>query len=59
MRPAVTKAPVEFLFALVIAATVVGTSFVVKPAATKWVVFGVGVALVLSIAVAALKPIRD
>ena len=56
--PAITKAPLEYLFALAISAAAVVLSFLVKPAETQWVVFGVGVAMVLSVLAAAAKPTR-
>jgi hypothetical protein len=58
MRPAASKAPGEFLFAFAVCATVIGTSFAVKPPSTEWIVFGVGVFMFVSVLVAALKPVR-
>lgn len=57
MRPAMSKAPLEYLFALAVGALVVGTSFVVTPAETRWVVFGCGVAMLLAVLVVALRPV--
>jgi hypothetical protein len=59
MRPAATKAPVEFLFAFAVCATVVGLSFLVKPATTKWVVLGCGIGMLVSVLIAAVYPVRD
>jgi hypothetical protein len=59
MRPAASKAPFDYLFAFAVCVVVIGTSFVVKPATTEWVVFGVGVFMAVSVLVAAAKPVRD
>jgi uncharacterized protein (DUF983 family) len=58
MRPAILKAPLEFLFAFAISALIIGTSFAVKPSSTMWVVMAVGIAMAVTVAIAAVKPIR-
>lgn len=59
MRPAASKAPLDFLFAFAVCALVIGTSFAVEPAITKWVVFGSGVFMAVAVLVAAVYPVRD
>jgi hypothetical protein len=59
MQPAIKKSPVDYLFALAVSGFVAGGAFAVKPAATKWIVFGVGVFMVLTVLIAAARPIRD
>lgn len=59
MRPAGTKAPLEHAFALAVCLFVTGMAFLVEPAATRWVVFGVGVFMTVSVLVATLYPVRD
>ncbi len=54
--PAASKAPWDYLFAFVISLGPIIGSLVVKPAETRWVVFGVGVAMVLAVVAAAAKP---
>lgn len=58
MRPAASNAPGEYLFALLMAASPIVGSIWVTPDITKWSVFGVGVAMVLGVLVAALRPVR-
>lgn len=58
MRPAILTAPLHFLFAFAISALIIGTSFAVKPSSTMWVVLAVGIAMAVTVAVAALKPVR-
>jgi hypothetical protein len=59
MRPAASKAPLEYLFALATCLFVVGTSFLVDPPATRWVVFAVGVVMSVSVLAVSLRPVRD
>lgn len=59
MPAALSKSPFDFLLALAIAAVVMGTSFVVRPATTEWIVFGVGASMFISVLAVALKPVRD
>jgi len=60
MRPAFTKAPLEYLFALATCLFVVVTSLLwVDPPATMWVVFGCGVVMTVSVLIVSLWPIRN
>jgi hypothetical protein len=59
MPPAASKAPVDYLFALVICAITIGVSFAVKPAETKWIVFAVGCVMAFAVILAALRPSRS
>jgi hypothetical protein len=56
MRPTALNAPGEWLFALLMAASPIIGSFWVTPNLTRWLVFGVGVAMVLGTLAAALRP---
>jgi hypothetical protein len=56
MRPIALKAPGEWLFALLMAASPIIGSFWVTPDITRWTVFGVGVVMVLATAAAGLRP---
>jgi hypothetical protein len=58
MRPAIASSPGEYLFALLMAASPIVGSVWVEPAITKWIVFGIGCAMVLGVLVVALRPIR-
>lgn len=58
MRPAALYAPGEFLFALLMAASPIVGSLWVEPDITKWTVFGVGVAMVVGVLAAAMRPVR-
>lgn len=58
MRPAALNAPGEFLFALLMAASPIVGSVWVEPDITKWTVFGVGVAMVVGVLLAAMRPVR-
>ena len=58
MRPAALYAPGEFLFALLRAASPIVGSIWVEPDVTKWTVFGVGVAMVVGVLAAAMRPVR-
>lgn len=59
MPSAAQKAPLDYLFALLICATTVGTAFLVDPPATRWVVFSVGVVMTVAVLVAAAKPVKS
>jgi len=54
--PAIAKAPLDYLFALVISLGAVGMSFLVDPPETKWIVFAVGLIMTVSVLAAAAKP---
>jgi hypothetical protein len=56
--PAFTKGPLDYLFALAISLAAVFLSFPVEPQETRWVVFGVGVFMTLTVVLAALKPTK-
>jgi hypothetical protein len=58
MPPAASKAPIEYLFAFVVALVVMGVSFKVAPSETRWIVFAVGAVMAISVALAALRPSR-
>jgi hypothetical protein len=59
MRPAASKAPLEYLFANATCLFVLGMSFLVSPPATRYVVFSVGVVMTVSVLIASLWPVRD
>jgi hypothetical protein len=58
MRPAAALAPLSYLFALFVGAFTFGTSFLVEPDTTKYVVMATGVVLIVSVLAAALRPVR-
>ncbi len=58
MRPIALEAPGEWLFALLMAASPIVGSFWVKPDVTRWIVFGVGVAMVLAVIALGLRPVK-
>lgn len=58
MRPAAVDAPLEYLFALSVSALTVVLSFFCDPRSTGWIVFAVGVVMVLSVTAAAVRPVR-
>jgi hypothetical protein len=58
MRPIALDAPGEWLFALLMAASPIIGSFWVTPDVTRWVVFGVGVVMVLGVVAAGLRPVK-
>jgi hypothetical protein len=55
--PAILKAPFDYLLALVICLGPVFGSIVVEPPLTRWIVFGVGVGMFLSVLIAAARPV--
>jgi protein-S-isoprenylcysteine O-methyltransferase Ste14 len=59
MPPAASKAPIEYLFALVVCLITVGVSFKVAPSETRWIVFTVGVIMAVAVVLAALRPSRN
>jgi len=59
MRPTALNAPGEWFFALLMAASPIVGSIWVTPDITRWVVFGVGVAMVLGTLAAGLRPAKS
>ncbi len=59
MRLMIQKSPGEYLFALLMAASPIIGSIWVTPDVTKWIVFGVGCAMVVAVLIVALKPVRE
>jgi hypothetical protein len=57
MRPVALNDPFEWFFALLMAASPIVGSIWVTPDVTKWVVFGVGVVMVLGVIIAGLRPV--
>jgi hypothetical protein len=58
MHPVALDAPGEWLFALLMAASPIIGSFWVTPDVTRWIVFGVGLLMVLATAAAGLRPVK-
>jgi hypothetical protein len=58
MRPIALEAPGEWLFAVLMAASPIVGSFWVEPDVTRWIVFGIGVLMVLGTALAGLRPVK-
>jgi hypothetical protein len=58
MRPIALLAPGEWLFALLMAASPIVGAIWVTPDVTKWIVFGVGVAMVIGTVLAGLRPVK-
>jgi hypothetical protein len=58
MKLNITDAPFEMLFAILMAASPIIGSIWVTPDVTKWIVFGVGVAMTLFTIAIALKPVK-
>ncbi len=58
MRPIALNAPGEWLFALLMAASPIIGSFWITPDVTRWIVFGVGVAMVIGTVLAGLRPVK-
>jgi hypothetical protein len=58
MRPVALEAPGEWLFAVLMAASPIVGSFWVTPDVTRWIVFGIGVLMVLGTALAGLRPVK-
>ena len=59
MRLTAQESPAEWLFALLMAASPIIGSIWVTPAVTKWIVFGVGAAMVVGVIVAGLRPVKS
>jgi protein-S-isoprenylcysteine O-methyltransferase Ste14 len=59
MPPAASKAPLDYLFALVVCAVTIGVSFDVEPSETHWIVFAVGVVMAIAVVLAAARPSRS
>jgi hypothetical protein len=58
MRPVALEAPGEWLFAVLMAASPIVGSFWVTPDVTRWVVFGIGVLMVIGTVLAGLRPVK-
>lgn len=58
MRPVALLAPAEWLFAVLMAASPIVGAIWVTPDVTKWVVFGVGVAMLIGTLLAGLRPVK-
>jgi hypothetical protein len=58
MRPVALEAPGEWLFAFLMAASPIVGSFWVTPDVTRWVVFGIGVLMVIGTVLAGLRPVK-
>ena len=54
----IQNSPGEYLFALLMAASPIIGSIWVTPDVTKWIVFGVGCAMVVGVLMVALKPVK-
>lgn len=59
VRPTFMTSPREYLFALLMAASPIIGSIWVDPAVTKWIVFGVGCAMVAITLAIALRPVKS
>jgi hypothetical protein len=60
VQPAFAKAPLDYLFALVVSALAIGLSFLCDPRTTGWIVFAVGCIMALSVLATGLRPVpRD
>jgi hypothetical protein len=58
VRPIALEAPGEWLFAVLMAASPIVGSFWVTPDVTRWIVFGIGVLMVLGTVLAGLRPVE-
>lgn len=58
MRVTAQDSPFEFFFALLMAASPIVGSIWVDPAVTKWIVFGIGCAMVVAVLLVALRPVK-
>ncbi|MDQ2726727.1 MAG: hypothetical protein M3Y91_02425 [Actinomycetota bacterium] len=56
MPPAAKKAPLDYLFAIATSLFVIGTSFLVEPPTTKYIVMITGAVMLVSVLAAAAKP---
>jgi hypothetical protein len=58
VRPIALEAPGEWMFAVLMAASPIVGSFWVEPDVTRWIVFGIGVLMVLGTVLAGLRPVK-
>lgn len=58
MPPAASKGPVDYLAAAAVGVLVMVVTIWVEPASTRWIVFGVGALLFVSVLAAAARPTR-
>jgi hypothetical protein len=58
MRFTFQDSPGELLFALLMAVSPIIGSLWVTPDVTKWIVFGVGVAMTIGVILVALRPVK-
>ena len=56
MPPAAKKAPLDYLFAIATALFTIGTSFLVEPPTTKYIVMITGIVMLIAVLAAAAKP---
>lgn len=56
MPPAAKKAPLHYLFAVATSLFVIGTSFLVEPPTTKYIVMITGAVMLIAVLAAAAKP---
>ena len=59
MRLTIQDSPGEMLFALLMAVSPIIGSIWVTPDVTKWIVFGVGMAMTLGVLLVALRPVKN
>ncbi|MDA8063111.1 MAG: hypothetical protein M0T80_11900 [Actinomycetota bacterium] len=59
MPPTAPKGRVDYLAALAVTVLVMVVTIWVKPPTTRWLVFGVGAVMFVSVALAALRPSRS
>jgi hypothetical protein len=59
MRPVALEAPGEWLFAVLMAISPIIGAIWVEPEVTKWIVFGVGVAMTIGVILAGLRPVKQ
>ncbi|MGI8750771.1 MAG: hypothetical protein ACR2MN_00340 [Acidimicrobiales bacterium] len=59
MPPAAKKAPLDYLFAIATSLFVIGTSFLVEPPTTKYIVMITGVVMLIAVLAAAAKPEKE
>jgi hypothetical protein len=56
MPPAAKKAPLDYLFAIATSLFTIGTSFLVEPPTTKYIVMITGIVMLIAVLAAAAKP---
>jgi hypothetical protein len=59
MRLTIQESPGEILFALLMAVSPIIGAIWVTPDVTKWIVFGVGVAMTLVVLAIAVRPVKS